>query len=339
MSNAKKLMQGASGVSTGDAPKTVAVSMGSDGATAIDISDATSMSQLDDHNINCNYSVGRALDASRNIAFVTGFLDKNLVAIDVSNTSSLATLDNLTDTTNFGNAREVAVDPNIEIAFVGGSGNNKVTAVDYSTASSMSVSVVNSIGTTASGLAIDTANSRLYVGGNTLKSFTYNSSGTLTEQDSLGSVPIDKTAIDLTNNQLYGSSSNAKIYSIDISDPTNLVEDDEFTVTGDPDIEAIDHDENQNVLLAVDTDTGKVFSINTSNPASLSLSDTLSNSTLTSSAFATDIRMDKFREIAFITRRSGGFLMSIDYSNPSSLSILQTFSDGDIDGGALVLLD
>ena len=338
MSNANKLMQAASGVSSGDGPKTVAVSMGSDGATSIDISDATNMSQLDDHTIAVNYSLGAALDQTRNIAFVTGYLDKNLCAIDVSNTSSLATLDNLTDATNFGNAVEVVVDPSIEIAFVGSLGSN-LAAVDYSTPSSLSISVNNATGSSVKGLGIDTTNSRLYTIGTLFRSFTYDSSGTLTLVDSLSGVSGDKMVVDLTNNQAYTSNNGDKIFCFDISDHTNLVEDDEFVPAVGADIEAIDHDETQNVLLALDTDAGKLYSIDTSTPTSLSLSDTLTNSNLVGSAFASDVKMDKSREIAFITRRVGGILMSVDYSNPSSLSILQTFSDGDIDGGTLVLLD
>jgi len=337
MSNAKKLMQGASGVSTAT-PKTVAVSMGSDGATAIDISDATNMSQLDDHFIACNYSLGRGVDETRSIAFVTGFLDINLVAIDVSNPSSLSTLDNLTESTNFLRPYQVAVDPNIEIAFVGSSGSN-LAAVDYSTPSSLTIAVNNSTSTNTQGLVIDTDNKRLY-GGEPFKSFTYDSSGNVTLADTLsGSSNNHQAVIDLKNNQVYTCDNNDTILSIDIADHTNLVEDDEFVPAVGADIEAIDHDENKNVLLALDTDAGKVYSIDTSNPASLSVSDTLTDSNLVNSNFASDIRVDKAREIAFVSIRSGNILMSIDYSNPSSLSILQTFSDGDIDGGTLVLFE
>ena len=59
MSNAKKLMQGASGVSTGG--KTVAIVTGADNAAAIDISDVTNMSLISSVTIEAALSQWSAL--------------------------------------------------------------------------------------------------------------------------------------------------------------------------------------------------------------------------------------------------------------------------------------
>ena len=337
MSNAKKLMQGASGVSTGG--KTVAIVTGADNAAAIDISDVTNMSLISSVTIEAALSQWSALDTTNNILFATGGIDDNIAAIDISNTSSMSQLQSFKDASNLDFTKSVVCDPANELAFVGSASDNKIVAIDYSTPSNMSVAATIADSDDTAG-AIDPDNRILFFGNGDISSFSYTIAGAMTFLDSVGVVgSCHEMALDTTNNQLYiVNESGGAIIAIDVSNTSNLVNDDTHTLGGRPVGIGIDID--AQVAIVLDTDGGKLHSIDISTPTSMSTLDTLTDSDLSSTSDYGSVELDTSRKIAFVVSRfPNQKIIAVSYSNSSSLSKLGDFTNTKLYGSGLVLLD
>ena len=332
MSNAKKLMQAASGVSTdtGQTFDTVFV-MAFDIATTIDVTDASSMSVLDTvtgsaGTTNLSPYQSNIAGLANNHAFVAGGSDNTFVSVNVSDASNLSIADVFTDATDLDRPQGVCVDDSIDIAWVTSDDDSKILTMDISDPANMSKTSVVTSASGDRGLLIDTERSYVFgLGTGRIKAFTYNSSGVLTEQNFLNMV-TEGHAINTSTQHIYGSSVSLDTIEVcDYSTITSLSEVESFTDSTnltEPIALAVDSTNNKLVVLC--TDPGRLTVLDISDPTSLSVNGTLTNSDLTGNEYG-GLVLDTKNQIAYCTIFNSK-VVSFDYSGSGNPSLLDTLT-------------
>ena len=329
MSNAKKLMQAASGVSadTGQTFDTVFI-MAFDIATAIDVTDASNMSVLDSvtgsaGTTNLSPVQSNISGLANNHAFVAGGSDDTFVSVNVSDTSNLSIADVFTDGTDLDRPQGTCVDDSIDRAWVTSDDDGKILTINISDPANMAKTSVATSTSSDRGLLIDTERSYVFgLGTSRITAFTYNSSGVLAQQNFLN-IDSDGHAINTSTQHIYGSSKTAdRIEVCDYSTITSLSEVETFTdATNLTEPTALAVDSTNNKLVVLCTDPGRLTVLDISDPTSLSVNGTLANSDLTSSSEYGGVVLDTVNQIAYCTIFSNK-VTAFDYSGSGNPSLL-----------------
>jgi len=332
MSNAKKLMQAASGVSTGGAQAIDTIFVGAfDVFTTIDVTDASNMAVLDTVTGpagTINLTTGRNTAGPANgHAFIVGGSDDTFVSVDVSDTSNLSISETFTDATDLDGAKACAVDDALDLAFIASSSDSKLLTIDISDPANMSKTSVLSSIIHDENCCIDTERSYLFgasIGG--LRSLSYNSSGVLTSQDTITLASSGGRGLDINTStqHVYATGwSSDTIQSIDYSDVTNLSIADTLTdATNLTEPSAVAVDATNDKAVVVCTDTGALVVIDISDPTNLSVNGRLATSVLTGNPYG-GIICDEVNEIAYVTIYNNN-IHSFDYSGSGAPTLLDS---------------
>ena len=161
---------------------------------AYDVSDlaGSGIVELDNYfNTNFGGARGMVVDVANEVLYVCNYTADKLVSVDISDTSNLAILDNVTDATNLNNAYTVELDTYRNLAFVycvGGA----INCIDISDPSNMVLkSTLTGYGGsgTEQTIAIDTFKKLVYLkarlnSGNRIHVVSYTPSGAMTAEGS-----------------------------------------------------------------------------------------------------------------------------------------------------------
>ena len=324
-----------------------------DSLTSIDISNPSSLSQLDSFtSAGLDGAFGVAVDSTNGVAYVAANQADSVVAIDISNPSSLAELSTLTTPELEGSSR-VRLDPVNSIAYVMSAKFvtdrfvGRLTSIDISDPSNLvQLDSFTSAGLdNARNFDIDPTNGVACVLGYNdavITSIDISNPSSLAQLDTFTSTDLagpNAVAIDTINNVAYVAARNAdRLVAIDISNPSNLAQLDSFTSA------ALDGP----MYLALDTTNGVAYvvstlhvvdtitSIDISNPSSLVQLDSLASSAIDRPE---GISLDLINGVAYVVSGdSTGSITSIDISNPSALSQLDTCTSADLSGRRAVAL-
>lgn len=333
MSNANKLMQAASSVSTGGAQAIDTIFVGAFNIfTTIDVTDASNMAVLDSltgpsNTISLTTYRNTAGPANGHAFMVGGSTDK-FVSIDVSDTSNLSISETFTDATDLDGAKACAVDDALDLAFIGSSSDSKILTMDISDPANMSKTSVLSSIVHDENLVIDTERSYLFgistSGG--LASLSYNSSGVLTSQDTISLVSTGGRGLDINTSTQHVYSvgwTNDAIQSVDYSDITNLSIADTLTdAVNLTEPVAVGVDATNNKAVVVCTDPGALVVIDISDPTNLSVNGRFATSVLTGNPYA-GIICDEVNQIAYVSIYNNN-IHAFDYSGSGAPNILDT---------------
>jgi len=231
--------------------------------------------------LNAAAGIGGAQDT---IAFVPAV--NVLIAYDCADPTSISELGRITDTTNLVNAHQVVVDINQNIACV--SCNDRITFIDISDPTNMTY--ISHYSKRFEGMALDTTNKILYGvdrAGSRLYSLDVsdvaNFNSTLDVLDNLSDtqafdISYDaQIALDKTNDVLYVPSY-LYLTSIDVSTPSSLSILQKYYNNSYPDLRGVALDVTRDTCFGASYADDRIVSFNISNPSSISVRGTETNS-------------------------------------------------------------
>jgi len=249
-----------------------------------------------------------------------------LVAFDCSDPTNLIELGRITDATYLVNAQSVVVDVTTQVAYV--NGTNYLVSIDISDPTNM-VRLDDFAGADdAVAMALDTANSNLYVmARNTisLQCIDVSNPSSLSETSLLYDAPLDNStgvALDLSTDTLYVGVYDA-IVSYDVSNPSSISRLQSFS-TGYYNHYGIGLDTTNNVAYVSSYSGDRILSVGISNPSSMSLLD---NYTQTELDGAYGVSLDLDNDVAYVAGEREQSVVSVNISNSSNMSGLGTLKD------------
>jgi hypothetical protein len=249
-----------------------------------------------------------------------------LVAFDCSDPTNLVELGRITDTTYLVNLRCVVVDVTAQVAYV--NGNSYLTSIDISDPTNMSILDNFADADDAFGMALDTANSNLYVVAQntiTLQCIDVSNPSSLSETSILFDANLDNAralALDLSTDTLYVGAYDHFI-SYDVSNPSSITRLDSHD-TGYFNHYGIGLDTANNVAYVSSYGGDRILSINISNPSSMS---NLDNYTQTELDGAYGVSLDLDSNVAYVASERENAVVSVDISNSSNMSGLDELKD------------
>jgi 6-phosphogluconolactonase (cycloisomerase 2 family) len=170
---------------------------------------------------------------------------------------------------------------------------------------------------------------------NQLTSVLSYNKGQLNELDSITTGSGGGVAIDKENNIAYACYDGG-VKSIDISNPSNLIELDNLVTSNLAGGWGIKLDLDNEVAYAVGISSSYIVSIDISNPSSMTVLDSYTSS---NTAGAIDLALDLTNNVAYIAAITGDKVVSIDISNPSSMSELNAITHSSLDNVRAIELD
>lgn len=263
-------------------------SLGSQTIISYDISDPSSISELDNLDAGGGSGAGLALDVAGGLAYMTAYDNDSISKINISTPSAMVDLGE-EKTTNLRDATDVVLDVANNYAYVSLYGGNGVASVNTST-----MTFVDSVTSTAdledsAALSIDLTTDHVYVASyldDCITSVDISNPASLSIAGTLSNSNLDRATdidIDVDNQVAYVVSENG----------------DSFCT---------------------------ISSIDISTPTSMSQLDTLNLESAASST--PKIKIDTLKQVAYVFYTNGTniILKSVDISTPSSMTVLDTLT-------------
>lgn len=319
--------------------------MGTSDATAIDVTDVSSMS-FKDNLSGSEFSIGddSSVDTSRDYAFFVNSISDEITLVDFSDINNVVIKDTLTDAIKLDSPRGVDVDSANEVVFATSLSDDFINAIDYSTPTAMSFISSLDLGRGVSLVKLDLARDVAYVQSsgkcfsvdisNTSSMSILQSASSSTIWNNSGGIVLDTTndyqfAAHPTNDRVsaLNTANTASItYISGLVDATNL--------NGASRLEI---DVGRNLVFCLGTDLLSVIDYSTI--SSMTIEDTVTN-TAFGTGSSRSLAVDTARELIFVACRSETPNVYVyDYSDPTNLTLADTIlgTTTTTNGGQVVL--
>ena len=264
-----------------------------------------------------------AVDATRNLGFLCNYSTDGFVCVDFSDVTNVSVLDSIVSSTYLDFTRGVAIDTVAEIAYVTGITPNYFNAIDYSTPTAMSIT--SSLSTTygCDLIVLDSARDTAFTkAGGRLTSINTADPASMSERATLVNSAVMQTAgglaIDITRDLVFTSHySNDSVTVLDTTSVAAVTVTSTLTDTVELNqVTKLNIDTTDELLFCLGT--SKLSVVDYSNTASMSISDTITN-TAFGTGVARTVEVDKVRKLVFVKALSQSSIWVYDYSTPTAL--------------------